>query len=267
MTDSSWLGLEGKVAAVTGAAGGIGKAIATSLAAAGARVAVIDLDGQAAERVAAEIRASGHEAAGFACDVGKAESVSIMADAVSRALGPADILVNNAAILRPGSLETLPLADWEAMLRVNLTGYLACAQTFGAAMLRRGEGAIVHIASISGQNPQPHSGAYSAGKAAITMMSRQLAFEWGPRGVRSNCVSPGMIRTPLSEEFYTDEMLKARREKVIPARRIGRPQDIADAVLFLASARASYVNGQDLLVDGGYAQTLMAHVPRPGYED
>ncbi|MCB1383467.1 MAG: SDR family oxidoreductase [Notoacmeibacter sp.] len=267
MTDRDWLGLDGKVAAVTGAAGGIGKAIATSLAGAGVHVAVIDLHAEAAEAVAAEIRSSGNGAQGFACDVGKPDAIARTAAAVTAALGPVDILVNNAAILRPGSLDTLALADWEAMLRVNLTGYLACAQAFGAGMLERGNGALVHIASISGQNPQPHSGAYSAGKAAISMMSRQLAYEWGPRGVRSNCVSPGMIRTPLSEDFYRDEKLKARREKVIPARRIGQPQDIADAVVFLASRRACYVNGQDLLVDGGYSQTLMAHVPRPGYED
>ena len=267
MTDTSWLGLEGKVAVVTGAAGGIGRGIALALGQAGAHLAVLDLNADGAASVAVEISKAGGTAAGIACDVSDAGSIAAARDAVAKSFGSADILVNNAAILRPGSLETLAIADWELMLRINLTGYLMCAQAFGPAMLEKGAGALVHTASISGQNPQPHSGAYSAGKAAIAMLSRQLAQEWGPRGVRSNCVSPGMIRTPLSEAFYADENLKARREKAIPAGRIGTPDDIANAVLFLASARASYVNGQDLLVDGGYAQTLMAHVPRPGYED
>jgi NAD(P)-dependent dehydrogenase (short-subunit alcohol dehydrogenase family) len=97
------------------------------------------------------------------------------------------------------------------------------------------------------------------------MLSRQLAFEWGPRGVRSNVVAPGLVRTPLSEAFYADEATKAAREAVVPMRRIGRTQDIADAVLFFASDRASYISGQEVIVDGGYAQSLMSHVPRPGY--
>ena len=97
------------------------------------------------------------------------------------------------------------------------------------------------------------------------MLSRQLAYEWGPRGVRSNVVSPGLVRTPLSESFYADPKTKAARESVVPLRRIGRVEDIADAVLYFASDRAGYVTGQEVIVDGGYAQTLMNHVPRPGY--
>ena len=151
------------------------------------------------------------------------------------------------------------------MLDVNLTGYLRCAQAFGAGMLARGSGALVHVGSISGSHQQAFSNAYSASKAGVSMLSRQLAYEWGPRGVRSNVVSPGLVRTPLSESFYADPKTKAARESVVPLRRIGRVEDIADAVLYFASDRAGYVTGQEVIVDGGYAQTLMNHVPRPGY--
>ena len=131
--------------------------------------------------------------------------------------------------------------------------------------MQRKSGALVHIASIAASNPQPRSGAYSPSKAAVAMLSRQLALEWGPAGIRSNTVSPGFIRTPMSESFYQAPGIKERREAMLPSRRIGTPQDIADAVLFLASPRASYVNGAELLVDGGLDQVVMELTPRPGF--
>ncbi len=123
----------------------------------------------------------------------------------------------------------------------------------------------MHVASIAGSQPQPLSGAYSASKAATVMMSRQLAAEWGPQGVRSNCVSPGLVQTPMSAAFYADADVKARREAMVPLRRIAGPEDMADVALFLASTRAGYITGQDIVVDGGLSQTLMGLVPRPGY--
>lgn len=254
----SWLGLEGKRAVVTGAAGGIGKAIAKAFREAGAEVALLDLDADAVAARAAEIGGTA-----VVCDVTDAKSVA----AAVAEVGAADILVNNAAFLSAGNLDAVDIGAWQKMLDVNLTGYLRCAQGFGAGMLARGSGALVHVGSISGNHQQAFSNAYSASKAGVSMLSRQLAFEWGPRGVRSNVVAPGLVRTALSEAFYADPKTKAAREKVVPLRRIGRVEDIAEAVLFFASDRASYISGQEVIVDGGYAQTLMSHVPRPGYAD
>lgn len=262
----SWLGLEGKTCVVTGAAGGLGQAIAREFARDGANVALLDVDADACSTLEAEITEAGGRAVTVACDVARDESVTAAVEAVDAAFGPADILVNNAGILRPSKLEDLSIADWQKLLDINLTGYLRCAQAFGKAMLARGEGAIVHIGSIAATQPQAFSGAYSPTKSAVVMLSRQMAYEWGPKGVRSNVVSPGLVRTGMSEAFYQVPGVLERRNAVVPTGQIGRPEDIADAAAYLASRRAGHVNGQDLIVDGGLSQTLMSFVPRPGYE-
>jgi NAD(P)-dependent dehydrogenase (short-subunit alcohol dehydrogenase family) len=133
-------------------------------------------------------------------------------------------------------------------------------------MRKRRKGAMVHIASIAGIQPQPWSGAYSPSKAGVVMLSRQIALEWGPDGVRSNAVCPGTIRTPLSEAFYQVPGVMQAREKVIPVGRIGYPKDIADATVYLVSERAAFVTGEDVLVDGGLDKTIMGLLPRPGHE-
>jgi NAD(P)-dependent dehydrogenase (short-subunit alcohol dehydrogenase family) len=124
----------------------------------------------------------------------------------------------------------------------------------------------VHTASIAGSNAQGFSGAYSVSKAGVLMLSRQLAVEWGPHGVRSNVMSPGLVRTPMSETFYQDPQVLQRRSAAIPLGRIGAPEDMAQVVMFLASDRAGFVNGQEIIVDGGFEHMLMSLVPRPGFE-
>lgn len=260
-----WLGLKDRVAVVTGAGSGIGAAIARGLADAGVKVAVIDRDGRAAESVAVALTQSGATAIAVACDVTDERAVLAAADVVRLRLGQCGILVNNAGILRAGALDTVSIADWNTVLAVNLTGYLIAARAFGRDMLAANLGSIINVASISAINTQPRSGAYSASKAGVLQLSKQLAIEWGPRGVRSNAILPGFIRTPLSAAFYKDPTFENKRKAIIPTRRIGEPNDIADAAVFLASDRASYVNGAELLVDGGLDGVLMDMVPRPGF--
>ncbi len=261
-----WLDLAGKTCVITGAGGGLGVALAVNFAGVGARVVLLDRSpSHLANTVSEVLRLTGTIPHSFACDVSDPNSV---ADAARQSLdvaGPCDILVNNAALLRPGALDTLTLADWNTLLSVNLGGYFLCAQQFGKQMKGRG-GAMVHVASISGSHPQGVSGAYSVSKAGIIMLSRQIATEWGADGIRSNIVSPGMVETPMSAPFYEAEGVRARREAMIPIGRIGQPQDIADAALFLASPRAGYVNGDEIVVDGGYTRMLMNLIPRPGFE-
>jgi NAD(P)-dependent dehydrogenase (short-subunit alcohol dehydrogenase family) len=263
--NNDWLGLSGRVCVVTGAGGGIGGAIASTFAAAGASVALLDSNIEGCKAAAEALTAKGTRAIAVACDTADPASVATACARVTSALGPCDVLANNAGILRPGALAELSLEAWNANIAVNLTGYFLCAQTFGRAMLERRSGAIVHIASIAATNPQPWSGAYSVTKAGVAMLSRQLAAEWGASGVRSNAVSPGLIRTPMSEAFYQHEETAKRRAELVPTGRVGTPQDIADAVVWLASARAAYVNGEEVIVDGGVTQTLMGLIPRPGF--
>jgi NAD(P)-dependent dehydrogenase (short-subunit alcohol dehydrogenase family) len=251
---------------VTGGGGGIGRAVASSLARAGARVAAIDRDERGLEATLAELREVSRDHVVTGCDTSSAESVTAASESIEKALGACGVLVNAAAVLRPGGLENLSLAEWNAVLSVNLTGYFLCAQIFGRQMRKLGRGSLVHVSSIAGSHAQAQSGAYSVSKAGVIMLSRQLASEWGPQGIRSNVVSPGMVVTPMSQSFYDTPGVTERRTAVVPARRIGMPQDIADAILFLASDRSSYVNGEEITVDGGYANMLMNLVPRPGFE-
>jgi NAD(P)-dependent dehydrogenase (short-subunit alcohol dehydrogenase family) len=263
---SDWLGLSGRVCVVTGGGGGIGRAVAVSFAEAGARVAAIDRDEHGLEVTRAELGKIGRDHVATGCDTSSVESVTAASETIEKSLGPCHVLVNTAAVLRPGALDTLSLAEWNAVLSVNLTGYFLCAQIFGRQMRALGRGSLVHVASIAGSNAQGQSGAYSVSKAGVIMLSQQLANEWGPHGIRSNVVSPGMVITPMSQSFYDTPGVTERRAAVVPSRRIGMPQDIADAILFLASDRSSYVNGDEITVDGGYVRMLMNLVPRPGFE-
>lgn len=259
---ADYLGLTDKVCVITGAGGGIGRAVAIAMAEVGARPVLLDRDRDTCAETAAILKTMGVSVQAIACDVTDPSSVTEAAASVGRC----DILVNNAGLLRPGPMATLPLEEWNRLLAVNLTGYFLCAQAFGASMLAQNSGAIVHTASIASRFPQGFSGAYSVSKAGVVMLSQQLALEWGPSGVRSNVVSPGFLRTPMSEQYYQTPGVTERRAAAVPLGRLAQPKDMADVVVFLASVRASYVNGEDICVDGGFGRTLMSTVPRPGYE-
>lgn len=261
----SWLGLENKVAVVTGAGRGIGEAIALELARNGARVAVFDVDREGAEATAQEAVGAGAEAFGGWMDVADDDSVAAAAASVEARWDRVDVLVNNAAVSGTGALADIAVAEWDRVLNVNLNGYLRCAQRFGASMRRQHSGSVIHISSIAGLNPQARSGSYSASKAAIAMLARVLAIELGPEGIRSNAVAPGMVVTPLGEKIYQVPGVLEARSAAVPLGRVGEPQDIADVCCWLASDRAAYVTGQEIAADGGFSQSVMSHVPRPGH--
>jgi glucose 1-dehydrogenase len=261
----NWTGLHGRVCVVTGGASGIGAATACALADVGALVAIVDRDETAAVALAQALSDDRSRVIGVGCDIAEEAAVRDAAACVRRELGPVHGLVNNAGFLRAGALEDVSLADWNAVLAVNLTGQLLCSREFGRDMLAAGRGAIVHVASISALHPQSRSGAYSASKAAVLLLNKQLAVEWGPRGVRSNAVCPGMIRTALSAKFYEEPGLEPARAAVTASRRVGEPRDVAEPCVFLLSDRAAYVNGTEFLVDGGLGCMLMDMVPRPGF--
>jgi len=261
-----WLELEGKVGVITGAGGGIGRAVALRFARAGGRPVLLDRDTATCAQTAVELQTIGIQAPVIVCDVSDPASVKAAGERALAEAGPCDVLVNNAGMLRAGPIATLALEEWNQLLAVNLTGYFLCAQVFGAQMQQTGKGALVHIASIASRHPQGFSGAYSVSKAGVVMLSQQLALEWGPFGIRSNVVSPGLVRTPMSETFYQTPGVAERRAAIVPLRRVATPADIADVVLFLASDRASYVNGEDICTDGGFGRTIMSSVPRPGFE-
>ncbi len=235
MTATSWLGLEGRICVITGAGGGIGRATALAFASAGARLVLLDRDDATAEQTRVMVAKGGAEAVVLPCDVSDPASVETAGAMSAQLVGACSILVNNAGVLRAGPLASVSLTEWNALLAVNLTGYLLCAQVFGRQMRAAGGGAIVHVASIAGSQPQGASGAYSASKAGVLMLSRQLAVEWAPQ-IRSNVVSPGLVETPLSQAFYAVEGVRQRRSAATPAKRIGRPEDMADAALWSTAA-------------------------------
>src|SRR5262245_58801536 len=246
-----WLGLSRATVVVTGAAGGIGQALVAAFVGAGARVAALDL---LAPRADGDVLA-------VSCDVADGDSVARAAAAVRAELGPARVLVNNAAVLAGAPLLTIDPAEWSRVLGVNLTGYLLCSQSFGSQMVEGGGGSIVHVASIGGHFARRGGGAYCVSKAGVRLLSQVLALELGPVGVRSNVLSPGMVDTPMSASSYADPKRAAARAGAVPLGRIGQPADNADVALWLASDRSSYINGEEVLVDGGLARNLMAQLP------
>lgn len=257
----SWLELEDCTVFLTGAAGGIGEATARAFAEQGARLALFDRDAAALDRLAAQLP---EQAVALPLDLGKADDIAPAFDKAASQIGPPDILINMAAT----SL-LCPLGDLEAdaltgQFMVNTVAPLLCARAFKRLRNPERPGAIVNVSSIAAEHTVPNGAGYSSSKAALTMLTRQLAVEWGPEGIRCNSVSPGLILTPLSEAFYRDPQDRAAREAVVPSRRIGRPEDIAQTIMFLSSVRSDYVNGADLVVDGGFTRTLMTHIPRKG---
>lgn len=245
-------GLHGRTALVTGAASGIGWAIAELLAQQGAAVVLVDRDAQACTQAARSLQAAGAQALALACDVGSAADVARAAEAALQWQGRFDVLVCNAGMQGPAA----PLAqasdeDWQRVFEVNLRGAARFADCVLPAMAAGGGGSVVLMASIAGLRGNGRIGLYGLSKAALAQLARNLAVEWGPRGVRVNAVSPGLVRTPLAAPLLEDAAFLQRRLAATPLRRIGEPHEVAGVVAMLASAAGAFVTGQNIVVDGG----------------
>ena len=258
-------------ALVTGATGGIGRGICFALIAQarkdGASIHISAAASRTGERLDAlldELRAAGATAGGVTGDITDADQCAALVAQAQAGGGDLSALVCNAGASGPGRQVDLPVAQWDQTFNLNTRAAWLLAQA-AQPQLARTRGSITAVASMSGLTPHPGYGAYSAAKAALIMLCRQLAQEWASEGIRVNTVCPGMIRTPLTESVYQDEATLARRQALVPLGRIGRAEDVGAVVAFLASPAASYVTGQNLLVDGGISDHMLSMIPgRPG---
>jgi NAD(P)-dependent dehydrogenase (short-subunit alcohol dehydrogenase family) len=252
---------------VTGGARGLGAAIADAAHAAGYRVGVIDvLDTRNAAN--SGNTGNGHAPQSsirmFSASVADEQAV----DAVIDEFGVPDVVVNNAGIVRFGPLVDLDVADFRTVVDVNLVGTFVVARAAARRWMAEGRpGCVVNVTSMNGVAAGPNAGAYGSSKAAVALLTSQMAIEWGPSGIRVNAVAPGLIDAGMSEPIYADAVVREARESKVPLRRLGLASDIANVVLFLASDQAGYIHGQNIVVDGGVTGSVIAHLPRPATVD
>lgn len=243
--------LEGKTAIVTGAASGIGRAIAKRLAREGANIVIADVNYSAGQEVAAEVNKLGREAIVVRADVSDAKDVDEMVRAALQKFGKIDILVNDAGINFPNPIQDLAEDDWDRVLEVNLKGTFLCTKRVVQEMLKSGRGKIVNVASALAISTIPRFCAYVASKSGILGLTRQLGLELACKGINVNAVAPGLILTPFNLDRLKDEDAKKRMAEKIPIGRLGQPEDVANAVAFLASEESDFIVGATIFVDGG----------------
>lgn len=249
--------LEGKVAVVTGGASGIGRAATLALARAGACVVVGDVADAGAAETAAAAEAAGGRAVARRCDVTVEADLAALLDTAERAFGGVDVVFGNAGVLAAAPLQDTPVAEFERHLAVNLTANFALARLAAPVLERRGGGSIVFTASVGGLRGSAGSAAYNASKGGLVNLTRSLADELGPAGIRVNCICPGWVDTPFNDPFWAHAGAGAGEAIVarIPLRRQATADEIAPTVVFLAGDGAAYVNGHALVIDGGVLAT------------
>jgi NAD(P)-dependent dehydrogenase (short-subunit alcohol dehydrogenase family) len=244
--------LETKVAVVTGGTSGIGRALSLGLAGAGADVVATARRQQQVDETAAGIEKLGRKSLRMASDVGDRSSLERLCDAVLESFGKVDILVNCAGIIKRRPTLDLPEEEWTSILNTNLTGTLRACQVFGRAMLERGHGRIINIASLNSFVALSEVAAYAASKAGVASLTRSLAVEWSKRGVTVNAVAPGVFRTDLNAQLLDSTPRGQELLMRTPMGRFGKTEELVGAVVYLASDSASFVTGQILVVDGGF---------------
>ena len=241
--------LKTKVALITGAAQGIGKAVTLVLARHGADVVVADVNIEKAQETAREVEALGRAAMAVRVDVTRLEDVEKMVEAAVQRFGKIDILINNAGIARDKLILRMTEEDWDTVLNVNLKGTFNCTKAVIKHMSKQRSGKIVNIASVVGIMGNPGQANYSASKAGVIGLTKTIAREFAARGINVNAIAPGYIQTPMTEVL--PEKAKEELKRLIPMERLGQPEDVAHAVLFLVSEASSYITGNILNVNGG----------------
>lgn len=244
--------LNDQVAIVTGGNKGIGRTIALCLAQAGAHVVVTGRTKQELEEVCSEIRQLGNRALGVEMDVRNETDVGKMVAEALEVFGRIDVLVNNAGISQVLPAEDHTEEVWDAILDTNLKGVFLCSQAVGRQMIKQKRGSIVNMSSQAGTVGLLNHAAYCASKGGVNSLTRVLALDWAPHNVRVNAVAPTVIRTPMTDKVFADQKVRAELTAKIPLGRFGEPEDVAGAVIFLASEASSMITGHVLLVDGGW---------------
>lgn len=248
--------LKDRVAVVTGASRGLGRAMSLGLADFGADIAAVGRDIEALNETVTNIEKLGAKAIAIKADVTVKKEIEAMVQQVVREFGKIDILVNNAGILKMAPAEETKEEDWDAVIKVNLKGQFLCAQEVGKQMIKQRSGVIINMASVAGEFGFPMSSAYDCSKGGVILLTKTLASEWAKYNIRVNCIAPGIFETDMTKDLLGAGEFADTIKKKVPMGRVGKPEELSGSAVFLASDASSYMTGNVLVVDGGWTAGL-----------